>query len=77
MVEDKKEGEVRAKGGLCAAREKVSWKVKEDSTVVRSLGTWARHDARGGDRTGHQAPPGRVLRTWQARHLGTLGLRWG
>lgn len=51
MVEDKKEGEVRAKGGLCAAREKVSWKVKEDSTVLRSLGTWARRDARGGDRT--------------------------
>lgn len=73
MVEGKKEGEVRAKGGLCAAREKVSWKVKEDSTVVRSLGTWARHDARGGDRTGHQAPPGRVLPTCELGILALLG----
>lgn len=76
MVEGKKEGEVRAKGGLCA-NTKVSWKVKEDSTVLRSLGTWARRDARGGDRTWAPSSSWEGPSHLPALHLGTLGLRWG
>lgn len=77
MVEGKNGGEVRAKGGLCAARGKVSWKVKEDSTALHSLGTWARRDARGGDRTWAPSSSWEGPSHLPALHLGTLGLRWG